>query len=154
MKRSILWFAAAGGLVVPIVFTALGAVLRRLAPDNAAALGLLHDVQLPLWPMSRLILDDPSGRHWLYLPLAAILSNALIYAAVGAFAGGRRGASAAFAMLAAVAILLAGMLGFGTGFAGFAIGATLALGALVLWRHRSRGRLPAPEQRPPSQDGD
>jgi hypothetical protein len=145
MTKAILWFAATGGLAVPVAFTALGALVRRLAPDSVAALGLLHEVQLPLWPMSRLILDDPAGRHWLYLPLAAILSNALLYAAVGALAAGRRSAPAAPAL--AIGIVVAGILGFGTGVAGSALAAVLALAGVAFGSHRLRRPPPAPEAR-------
>jgi len=69
---------------VPAVFTLAGWGLRSLSADGALA--VLHDVRLLLWPMSRLFDDAGAARHWLYLPLAAVLSNALIYALVGTLA--------------------------------------------------------------------
>lgn len=139
MKRALLLFAAAGGLVVPLAFTLLAWALRRLAPGDVGVLALLHDVQLPLWPMSKLILDDPSARHWLYLPLAALLSNALVYAAVGALAALGRSVRLAYpAALATVALLLYLVHTLmGTGATGFAIALAVALVGLIV-HHRQR----------------
>ena len=138
MKRAILLFGLVGGLGVPFAFTALGRAVRRLAPDDAAALARLHDVQLPLWPMSKLIIDDPSGKHWLYLPLAAILSNALIYALAGAASAWGRANARAFVVVAAfvVATLFVARLGFGTSLAGFAAAAAAAIVGLALHHFR------------------
>ncbi len=139
MKRALLLFAAVGGLVVPIVFTLLGWALRRSAPGDAGALALLHDVQLPLWPMSKLILDDPSSKHWLYLPLAALLSNALVYAAVGALSASGRTVRLAYpGVLATVALLLYLVYALlGTGATGLAIATGLSLAGLIA-HHRAR----------------
>jgi hypothetical protein len=140
MKKSLVAFALVGGVAVPVVFALLGWTLGGRAPADAAALALLHSVQLPLWPMSKLFLDDPSGKHWLYLPLAAVLSNALIYAAVGLLAGWGLVHRAGFvaALVAALVILVAAWQGFGTGGAGFAIAATAALAGLALHRQLAR----------------
>lgn len=139
MKRALPLFAVVGGLVVPIAFTLLGWAVHRYAPGDAGALALLHDVQLPLWPMSMLILDDWSGRHWLYLPLAAMLSNALVYAAVGALAAAGRTVRLAYpAVLATVALLLYLFHALlGTGALGLAIAIALAFAALIV-HHRVR----------------
>lgn len=139
MKRALILFAAVGGLAVPIGFTLLGWALLRAAPGDAGALALLHDVQLPLWPMSKLILDDPSSRHWLYLPLAALLSNALIYAAVGALSASGRTVRFAYpAVLATVALLLYLVHALlDTGAMGLAIAMALAFGGLIA-HHRPR----------------
>jgi hypothetical protein len=140
VKRTLIAFAAVGGVLVPVVFTLLGWALPRLAGASGEASALLHDVQLPLWPMSKLILDAPAGKHWLYLPLAALLSNALVYVAIGALATWGRGNRAAFAaaVLVTLALLAAGWLGFGTSSAGFAIAAALALAGLVAHHRLAR----------------
>jgi len=139
MKKTLVAFAVVGGVAVPIVFVLLGFALGRRAPGDAT-LALLHGVQLPLWPMSKLILDDPSGKHWLYLPLAAVLSNALIYGAVGLLAGWGQVHRAGFvaAFLAVLAMLVAAWQGFGTSGTGFAIAAAVALGGLILHRLAAR----------------
>ena len=139
MKRALLFFAAVGGLAVPIVFTLLGWALRRSSPGDAGVLALLHDVQLPLWPMSKLILDDPSSKHWLYLPLAALLSNALVYAVVGALSASGRTVRLAYpGVLATVALLLYLVHALlGTGATGLAIATALALFGLIV-HHRAR----------------
>jgi hypothetical protein len=126
---------------VPIAFTLIGWGLRSLAPDAAGALALLHDVRLPLWPMSRLFDDAAAGRHWLYLPLAAILSNALIYAIVGVLAAWGRTAMAAFvaALAVAIAVPLAAQQGFGTSIAGVAIAAAFSVTGLLLHRRARPG---------------
>ena len=121
---------------MPIAFTLANWSLRSLSPEGAGALALLHDIRLPLWPMSRLFDEVAAARHWLYLPLAAILSNALLYAAVGALAAWGRTAFAAF--VAAVAAPLAAQQGFGTSVAGFAIAAAIAVTALLLHRRARR----------------
>jgi hypothetical protein len=102
-------------------------------------------VQLPLWPMSKLILDDPAGRHWLYLPLAAVLSNALIYAAVGAVAAWARTRRGVFLILlaAVVAVLLAAAQGFGSGMRGFLPAAAIAVAGLVIHHLRAPRAPPA-----------
>ena len=125
---------------MPIAFTLANWSLRSLSPEGAGALALLHDIRLPLWPMSRLFDEAAAARHWLYLPLAAILSNALLYAAVGALAAWGRTAFAAFvaAVAAAVAAPLAAQQGFGTSVAGFAIAAAIAVTALLLHRRARR----------------
>lgn len=140
MKKTLVAFAVLGGVVVPVAFTVLGWLVRSYAPGDAAALALLHGVQLPLWPMSKLILADPSGKHWLYLPLAAVLSNALIYGAIGLLAGWgiRHRAGFAAAMLATLVLTYAAWQGFGTSGAGFAIAAILACAGLVLHHRASR----------------
>lgn len=137
MKRAIFVFGAIGGLGVPLIFALLGWGLRTFAPEAHPS---LRDVELPLWPMSTMFADDPSGRHWLYLPLAAILSNALIYAAIGAMSAWGRSNIAAFgaALLAAIAILVAVQQAFGTGPAGLVIAAALAVTGL--WIHHRIGR--------------
>jgi hypothetical protein len=137
VKRTILLFAAAGGLVVPCAFLLAAWGLRALSPDAAP---FLRDVRLPLWPMSRLFDDAGASRHWLYLPLAAVPSNALVYAAVGALAAWGRTRPAAFAaaLTAAVAIPFAIQQGFGTGLAGFAVGAALAQVALIVHHRAAR----------------
>jgi hypothetical protein len=137
MTKTLVAFAAVGGIAVPIVFVLLGFAFGPRTPGDAT-LALLHGVQLPLWPMSKLILDDPSGKHWLYLPLAAVLSNALIYGAVGLLAGWGRVQRAGFvaALLTALAMLVAAWQGFGTSDTGFAIAAAVALGGLIL-HHRA-----------------
>jgi hypothetical protein len=139
MTRTLVAFAVVGGIAVPIVFVLLGFALGPRAPGDAT-LALLHGVQLPLWPMSKLILDDPSGKHWLYLPLAAVLSNALIYGAVGLLAGWGRVQRAGFvaALLTVLAMLVAAWQGFGTSGIGFAIAAAVALGGLILHRLAAR----------------
>lgn len=125
--------------MVPCAFVLLGWAMRAPASGDASALTLLHAVQLPLWPMSKLFLDDATGgRHWLYLPLAAVLSNALIYVAVGLVAvwGRTRGtAGLAATACAAWAILAAGWQGFGTSGTGFVIAALAAL-AGIMFHHR------------------
>lgn len=140
MTRTFVVFAVVGGLVVPVVFTLLGWLVNGSMPGDAAARTLLHGVQLPLWPMSKLILSDPSSKHWLYLPLAAVLSNALVYGVVGLLAGwgrtSRAGLVATF--IAASAILVAGWQGFGTSSTGFTIAATAVLSGLVLHRWLAR----------------
>jgi len=141
MRGAILLFGAVGGLGVPIAFTLAGWMLRRFAPDDLGALALLQDVQLPLWPMSKLILGDPSGKHWLYLPLAAVLSNALIYAAAGAVSAWGRTNRRAFAALAVavVGVLFVARQGFGSSFPGVLIAAAFAVLGLAI-HHRSAGR--------------
>jgi hypothetical protein len=138
VKRAILLFAAIGGLGVPAAFTLAGWMLRRLDPGDPGALALLHDVQLPLWPMSKLILDDPTGRHWLYLPLAAVLSNALLYAIAGAASAWARTNRLVFAALlvAIVGLLFVAMRGFGTEATGFLVAAAIAVAGLVI-HHRA-----------------
>ena len=142
MKAAILLFGAIGGLGVPVAFTLAGWMLRSFAPD---ALAFLHRVQLPLWPMSKLILDDPTGRHWLYLPLAALLSNALIYAAVGAVAAWGRTRRGAFLVLlgAVVAMLFVAARGFGSGMPGFLAAAAIAVAGLVIHHLRAPRAPPA-----------
>ena len=134
MKKALLLFGSIGGLVIPIVFTLLGWTLRELVPEDPGALASLHDVQLPLWPMSKLILDDPSGKHWLYLPLAALLSNALLYAAIGALSAWGRAHRVAFvaANAAAMAVIFAAQRGFGTSLTGTLLAMSFAVIGLVL----------------------
>jgi hypothetical protein len=141
VKTALLLFGAIGGLGVPVAFTLAGWLLRRFAPDDPGLLTLLHDVQLPLWPMSKLILDDPSGKHWLYLPLAAVLSNALIYAAAGAVSAWGRTNRRAFAALAVavVGVLFVARQGFGSSFPGVLIATAFAVLGLAI-HHRSAGR--------------
>jgi len=141
MKKTLLLFGAVGGVGVPAAFTLAAWALRRLAPGDAGVLTLLHDVQLPLWPMSKMLLDDPAAKHWLYLPLAALLSNALIYAAVGAASlPCRRHRVASVALAAAVVGLLAiASRGFGSSLTGFVVAAALAIAGLAI-----HGRAPAP----------
>ena len=141
MKRAILLFGAIGGLGVPVVFMLAGRMLRRFAPDDAGALALLHGVQLPLWPMSKLILDDPSGKHWLYLPLAAVLSNAMLYAIVGvASAWGRANRGVFLALtVAVVGLQSVAARGFGSDATGFLLAAAFSVAGLVL-HHRSAAR--------------
>lgn len=133
MKRTVIAFALVGGLAVPLAFT----LLRWLAPEAGTP---LRDVQLPLWPMSRMFADDRAGRHWLYLPLAALLSNALIYAAIGVLASWGRAFPAAFvaALAAAVALPTVAQQAFGTSAAGLAVAIALAVIGLAL--HRWAGR--------------
>lgn len=142
MKKALVAFTFVGGIVVPGAFTILGWVLRNQGAGDAAALAQLHAVQLPLWPMSKLILADPSAKHWLYLPLAAVLSNALIYGAIGLLAGWgvRNRAGFAAAMSAALVILYAAWQGFGTSGTGFALAAVLACAGLALHHHVARRR--------------
>jgi hypothetical protein len=137
MKGAILLFGAIGGLGVPVVFLLAAGVLRGFAPDSAVSLALLHGLQLPLWPMSKLILDDPSGKHWLYLPLAAVLSNALLYAIVGAAsAWGRTNRGVYFALPVAVVGLQAiAAHGFGSDVIGYLLAAMFSVAGLVLY-HR------------------
>jgi hypothetical protein len=137
LKRAIRLFGAIGGLGVPVVFTLAGWMLRSFAPDAAGALALLHGMQLPLWPMSKLIQDDPSGKHWLYLPLAAVLSNALLYAIVGvASVWGRKNRGVFLALpVAVVGLLFVAAHGFGSGPAGFLLAAAVAVAGLVV-HHR------------------
>jgi hypothetical protein len=137
MNKTLVVFAAAGGLVVPIVLTLLGWVLRRSTPDAATALALLHEVQLSLWPMSKLILDDPAGKHWLYLPLAAVLSNALVYGALGLLAawGRTRRIGVGIVWSTALLLLVAGWQGFGTSDIAFAIAGAVVFAGLAL-HHR------------------
>jgi hypothetical protein len=133
MKRTLLAFALVGGVGVPAAFV----LLRWLLPDAGAA---LNGVQWPLWPMSRMFADDRAGRHWLYLPLAAVLSNALIYAAIGALAAWGRTSVPAFvaALVLAVALPTAAQQAFDTGAAGLA--AAIALAVIGLALHRWSGR--------------
>ena len=150
MKAAILLFGAIGGVGVPVVFALAGWALRRFAPDDPLALAFLHGVQLPLWPMSKLMLDDPASRHWLYLPLAALLSNALIYAAVGAVAAwgrSRRGVFPAL-LVAVVAMLLVAAHGFGSGLPGFVLAAAIAVVGLVI-HHQGAARPPFAPRAPP-----
>jgi len=137
MKRAILLFGAIGGLGVPALFTLAGWLLRRSAPDAAGALPLLHGIQLPLWPMSKLILDDPSGKHWLYLPLAAVLSNALLYAIAGAASAWGRANRATFLalLIAVVGLLFVAARGFGSGVAGFILAAAVSVAGLAIHHH-------------------
>lgn len=134
MKKSVVVFAVVGGVVVPAFFLLLGWAARAQGPADAAAMAQVHAVQLPLWPMSKLFVDDPSGRHWLYLPLAAVLSNALIYAAIGLVAAWGRTRRAGFALpaVAAIVLLVAAQQGFGTSGAGLAIATSVALVGLAL----------------------
>ncbi len=138
MRRAILLFGAIGGLGVPLVLTLASWMLRSYAPDAGGVIALLRDVRLPLWPMSRLFDDDPAGRHWLYLPLAAILSNMLIYAVVGILSAWGRTNRAAFvaAMAVAMGLLFVAQWSFGTSRIGLAIAAALALIGLLL-HHRA-----------------
>jgi hypothetical protein len=138
MRRAILVFGAIGGLGVPLAFVLLGWVFQMVAPDARA---WLRDVEWPLWPMSRMFADDPERRHWLYLLPAAILSNALIYAAIGALSAWGRRFVPAFggALVAAIAVLVAAQRGFGTSTAGLAIAVAFAVTGLLL-HHRSGGR--------------
>lgn len=140
MKKTLVAFAVAGGIAVPVVFTVLGWLLRDGAADDSTAKALLYGVQLPLWPMSKLILADPSGKHWLYLPLAAVLSNALVYGAIGLLAGWgiHHRAGLAAAVLATLVLLCAAWQVFGTSGAGFAIAAILACAGLALHHRASR----------------
>lgn len=140
MLKTVIGFAATGGLVVPVMFTLLGVMVRRLAADAPGAIALLQGAQLPLWPMSKLILDDPAGKHWLYLPLAAVLSNALVFAAIGALAAWGRTNRLAFAAAAVVTLALTVLAwrGFGTSGGGFAIALALALGGLVVHHRLAR----------------
>ena len=142
MKRAILLFGAIGGLGVPALFTLAGWMLRRFASDAGGALALLQGIELPLWPMSKLILDDPSGKHWLYLPLAAVLSNALLYAIVGlASAWGRTNRGVFLALPVAVVLLLfVAMRGFGSGLTGFVVAAAIAVGGLVIHHFGATGQ--------------
>lgn len=141
MKRAVILFALVGGVGVPVVFTLAGWLLRSFAPASPDALALLRDVQLPLWPMSKLLLDDRSGRHWMYLPLATLLSNALLYAAAGAIAAiGRRRVAVFGALVAAVVgMLCVASRGFGSGPAGLAVAALLAVAGLAM-HHRAGTR--------------
>lgn len=140
MLRTLIGFAVTGGLVVPVVFTLLGVLVRRLAADAPGAIALLQGAQLPLWPMSKLILDDPAGKHWLYLPLAAVLSNALVFVAIGALAVWGRTSRPAFvaALVVTLALMVLAWRGFGTSGAGFAIALTLALGGLAIHHRLTR----------------
>lgn len=135
-SRTIAAFAAVGGIAVPLGATLAGWALRSLAPEAGSALALLHDVRLSLWPMSRLFDAAEASRHWLYLPLATVLSNALIYAAIGALAAWGRIVPAAFvaALAAAVAGIAAAHLAFDTGIAACAVAVALAVIALVAHR--------------------
>ena len=141
VSRAALRFGIVGGLVVPIAFTLLGWGARRFVSAGSTAAAQLPpwvDVQLLLWPMSKLILDDPSGKHWLYLPLAALLSNALIYAAVGALSAlGRKNRGVFIALVAAVALMLvAARQGFGADWTGAAIAMALS-GIGLAFHHRA-----------------
>lgn len=140
MKRAILLFGAIGGLGVPAVFTLLGWALSKLAPGSSDAFALLYDIQLPLWPMSKLFLAEGSGKHWLYLPLAAILSNALIYVAVGLLSAWGRTNRWAFiaAMGVAAGALFVAQRGFGTGAAGAAIATLFAFVGLAIHHRQPR----------------
>ncbi len=141
MRRAILVFGAIGGLGVPLFFVLLGWVFQMFAPDARVE---LRDVEWPLWPMARMFADDPAGRHWLYLPLAAILSNALIYSAIGALSAWGRHSVPAFAaaLVAAIAILVVVQQGFGTSAAGLAIAVAFAITELLLHpRSAGRGRI-------------
>lgn len=139
MKTALLLFGAVGGLGVPAAFTLAGWMLRRFAPDDPGALTLLHGVQLPLWPMSKLILADPSGKHWLYLPLAAVLSNALIYAAAGAVSAWGRTNRRVFAALAFAVLgaLFVARQAFGSSFPGVGIAAAFAVLGLSIHHRRA-----------------
>jgi len=141
MKRAILLFGAIGGLGVPAVFTLAGWMLRRLVPDDPGALALLHGIELPLWPMSKLMQDDPLGKHWLYLPLAAVLSNALIYAAAGAVSAWGQTNRRVFAALvvAVVGVLFVAWQGFGSSFPGVMSAVAFAVLGLSI-HHRSAAR--------------
>lgn len=140
MRRAIILFAITGGLLMPAAFMLLGFALRTSGAGDADVPALVRDIRLPLWPMSKLIDDDRSGRHWLYLPLAAVLSNALIYAAIGALSAWGRTCNAAFAAAAisSVVLLLVAQRGFGTGVTGLAIAVALALTGLALHHRRRR----------------
>ncbi len=135
MKRTLIVFALIGGVGVPLAFT----LLRWLLPDANAT---LNDVQWPLWPMSRMFADDRAGRHWLYLPLAAVLSNALLYAAVGALATWGRAFVPAFVAALALAVALPTVVqqAFGTRVAGLVAAIALAVIGLVLHRWSGRRR--------------
>ncbi len=148
-SRTIAVFAAVGGIAVPLGATLAAWALRSLAPEAVGALALLHDVRLSLWPMSRLFDAAEASRHWLYLPLATVLSNALIYAAVGALAAwGRVVPAASVAALAvAVAAIAGAHLAFDTGAAGAAVAVALAVIALVAHRLALRSSRPAPRDR-------
>ena len=126
---------------MPTAFTLAGWMLRRFADDAAGALALLHAIQLPLWPMSKLILDDPSGKHWLYLPVAAVLSNALVYAMVGAASAWGRVSRGVFPALlvAVVALLYVAAQGFGSGWTGFLVAAAIGSAGLAM-HHRGAAR--------------
>jgi len=141
MKAAILLFGAIGGVGVPVAFTLAGWLLRRFAPGDAGALTLLHDIQLPLWPMSKLILADPTAKHWLYLPLAALLSNAMIYALVGAASAWGRSHRGLFPvlLLAVVAMLFVAKHGFGSGLTGLLVAAAVCVAGLVI-HHRGANR--------------
>jgi hypothetical protein len=138
--RTLAGFAAAGGIVVPLLLTLARAALRALGAEADGALAILADVRLSLWPMSRLFDAADAGRHWLYLPLAAVLSNALIYAAVGSLAAWGRTSIPAFAAAVALAaaLPLAAHLAFGTGVAGAAVAIAIAVTALLAHRFARR----------------
>jgi hypothetical protein len=139
--RTILVFAAVGGVIVPMAATLAGLGLRSLAPESSAgALALLSDVRLSLWPMSRLFDAPEASRHWLYLPLATLLSNALIYAAIGALAAWGRMSSAAFvaAVAAAIAAAVSAHLAFDTSVVSAVVAAVLAVTALVAHHYARR----------------
>ena len=131
-SRPIAVFAAVGGIAVPLVAALAGWALRSLAPEAGSALALLHDVRLSLWPTSRLLDAAEASRHWLYLPLATVLSNALIYAAIGALAAWGRTVPAAFvaAIAATVAAIAAAHLALDTGITGCVVAVALAVAAL------------------------
>lgn len=143
--RTIAVFAAIGAIVVPLVATLAGSVLRSLAPEAGGALALLHDVRLLLWPMSRLFDAAEASRHWLYLPLATVLSNALIYGAIGALAAWGRAVPAAFvaAVAVAVAAIAGAHLAFDTGIVAPAIAVAVAVTALIAHRLATRTSRPA-----------
>jgi hypothetical protein len=138
VKRTVLLFAAVGGLVVPCAFVLAEWALRGSAPE---AVAFLRDVRLPLWPMSKLFDGAGAGRHWLYLPLATVLSNALLYAAVGALAawGRARVAAYAAALALAVAIPLGAQQLLGSGANGLAVAVALAVGGLIVHRRAAPG---------------
>ena len=141
MKRAALLFGAIGGLGVPAAFTLAGWMLGRFAPDASGAVALLHGIQLPLWPMSKLMQDDPAGKHWLYLPLAAMLSNALIYAAVGAASAWGWTSRGVFVtvLVMVVGLQFGAMQGFGSDSTGFVLAAAFSAVGLVL-HHRGAAR--------------
>ncbi len=143
--RTIALFAVAGAIVVPLLTGLARWALVTLLPDVGIALGLLHGVRLSLWPMSRLFDAAEASRHWLYLPLATILANALLYAAIGALAAWGRTVPAAFvaAVATAVAAVVAAHFAFDTDVAGAVVAAALAVTALVLHRLATRTDPPA-----------
>jgi hypothetical protein len=148
-SRTIAVFAAVGAIVVPLVATLAGSALRSLAPEAGGALAVLHDVRLLLWPMSRLYDAAEASRHWLYLPLATVLSNALIYGAIGAVVAWGRAVPAAFvaAVAVAVAAIAGAHLAFDTGTGAVTVAVAVAVTALIAHRLATRTSRPATRDR-------